>query len=593
MSTPADSIAAAIAAFHSGNTSRTISIGLEALATSDGPVLRHLLGVAYCRNGDPATGIAHLARAAELRPRDPQILLMLMRALIDAGRPNEALAVAFTAEGLPAAAVAALWRARAEAAHAAADAGAEAEALRCVVELEPRDDRARDLLIHLLIATDRAEDALAQTDALPPSRDRQRHRSAALIALRRFDEVTAIDSALLASDPGDRATWLSALLLADRLRDGPRLSALVEHARAGAYLEAEINFARALDAKHGGRFEQALAQAQASAVTGDPARAPALAAALADRLGRADEAMAAAIAKSAATPDREQWIRRGAAHRAQLGHLLDTMTPNWASAWPKDHPGDRAAPTFLVGFPRSGTTLLDTFLMGHPGVTVIEEENMLDLAGRELGDQANLHRVDDATVARARAAYFAALDPHLTKDGKPRLVIDKLPLAMTGVPVIKRLFPDARIIFAMRHPADCVLSSFLQAFRLNDAMANFLHLDDAARFYDVAMQVWERAAALLGVDRHVVVYEELVADPEAVLRPLIAWLGLDWSDDLLDHRATASRRQAIVTPSYDQVTQPLHRRAAGRWRNYSAYLEPVRTLLEPWAIRHGYGPMGQ
>ena len=591
MPTSADSIAGAVAAFHSGDTSRTISLVLDALAEDDSPALRHLLGVAYCRAGDPASGSIHLARAAALRPRDPQITLMLMRALVDSGRPGEALAIAFTAEGLPAAAVAALWRARAEAAHAAADAAAEAEALRCVVALEPRDERARDLLIPLLIATDRAGDALAELDGLAPSRDRQRHRSAALVALRRFDEAMAMDSALLASDSSDRATWLSALLLADRLRDGPRLASLVAHARAGAFAETEVNFARALEAKLDGRIDQALALAQASTLAGDPARAPALAAALADRLGQADAAMAAAVAKSAATPDRDHWRRRGAAHRAQLDRLLQTMTPEWVGSWPANRPDERSAPTFLVGFPRSGTTLLDTFLMGHPGIAVLEEENMLDLAGRELGDQADLHRVDAATVARARAAYFAALAPHLAAGGPPRLVIDKLPLAMTGVPVIKRLFPDARIIFAMRHPADCVLSSFLQAFRLNDAMANFLDLQDAARFYDVAMQVWDRASDLLAIDSHVVIYEELVADPDAVLRPLIAWLGLEWRDDLLDHRATASRRRAIVTPSYDQVTQPLHRRAAGRWRQYAAHLEPVRALLEPWAIRHGYGPM--
>ncbi len=231
--------------------------------------------------------------------------------------------------------------------------------------------------------------------------------------------------------------------------------------------------------------------------------------------------------------------------------------------------------------------------MGHAGIEVIEEENMLDLAARELGDQENLDRVGAATIARARAVYFEALDAHLSTDGKPRHVIDKLPLAMTGVPIIKKLFPAARIIFAMRHPADCVLSSFLQAFRLNDAMANFLDLEDAARFYDVAMKVWGRAAELLSVDTHVVVYEELVADPEAAMRPLIAWLGLEWSDDLLDHRSTATRRRAIVTPSYDQVTQPIHRRASGRWRNYSTYLQPVRALIEPWAIYHGYGLMDE
>lgn len=592
MTTSAENIAAAIAAFHAGDNSTAIRIALETVAISDDATMRHLLGVAHCRMGDLATGITHLERAVALRPRDPQILLMLMRASIDSGQAPAALKLAFDANGLPEAALAALWRTRAEAAHAVADPRLEAEALRCVVELQPGDEMARDLLIPLLIATDSAEAALMHLDVLSPSRDRQRHRSTALVALRRFDEAAAIDSDLLNNDPTDRATWLSALLLADRQRDGARLRSLLTLARQSGYPDLEVNYGQALEAKLEGRFEEALALAQASSVAGDPARAFALTAALADRLGHAEQAMAAAIAKSAAVPDRAGWIKRGAEHRAQLGHLLEAMTPEWATGWPAAGTSERSAPTFLVGFPRSGTTLLDTFLSGHEAIEVIEEKNMLDLAGRVLGDQQDLHRIDAATVAQARAVYFSALDQHLCKDGKPRTIIDKLPLAMTGAPIIKRLFPDAKIIFAMRHPADCVLSSFLQAFQLNDAMANFLELEDAARLYDVAMQVWIRAADLFSIDSHVVVYEELVADPESVLRPLIAWLGLEWHGDLLDHRSTAAGRGAIVTPSYDQVTQPLYRRASGRWRNYSAYLEPVRGLIEPWAIRHGYGPMG-
>jgi len=591
MRTSADNIAAAIAAFHGGDNSEAIRIALELVDISESATLRHLLGVAHCRMGDLATGITHLERAVAIRPNDTQILLMLMRALIDVGRPSAALEVAFSAEGSPAVALAALWRTRAEAAHLTADARLEAEALHCVVELEPGNGTARDMLIPLLIATDCDDGALKHLDALAPSRDRQRHRSAALVALRRFDEAAAIDSELLERDPTDRATWLSALLLADRQRDRSRLLSLVTLAQKSDYSDLEINYAQALEAKLEGLFEEALALAQASSIPGDPTRAFALTAALADRLGHAEQAMAAAIARSAAVPDRARWIKRGEEYRAQLGHLLQAMTPEWVEGWPKDRPSARSAPTFLVGFPRSGTTLLDTFLSGHRSIEVVEEKNMLDLAGRALGNQENLHQVDAATLAHARSVYFSALDQHLSGDGKPRIIIDKLPLAMTGVPIIKRLFPDAKIIFAMRHPADCVLSSFLQAFRLNDGMANFLDLEDAARLYDVAMQVWTRGSDLFSVDSHTLVYEELVSDPEGALRPLIVWLGLEWQSDLLDHRSTAASRGVVVTPSYDQVTQPLYHRAAGRWRNYSVYLEPVRGLIEPWAICHGYGPM--
>lgn len=170
-------------------------------------------------------------------------------------------------------------------------------------------------------------------------------------------------------------------------------------------------------------------------------------------------------------------------------------------------------------------------------------------------------------------------------------MIDKLPLAMTGAAVIHRLFPDAKIIFARRHPADSVLSNFLQSFRMNDAMANFLDLHDGAQFYDVAMRLWTLARETLNLDTRDLVYEELVVDPAAALQPLVEWLGLPWDEALLDHQRTAAARDVIVTPSYDQVTQPIHRRAAGRWRRYMEQLAPVLPLLEPWALRLGYGRM--
>lgn len=165
---------------------------------------------------------------------------------------------------------------------------------------------------------------------------------------------------------------------------------------------------------------------------------------------------------------------------------------------------------------------------------------MLAAAARILGDQINLDKADASTIQQARAAYFTELDRHLIEPPAGRLIIDKLPLAMTGASIIHRLFPGARIIFAQRHPVDSVLSNFLQSFRLNDAMANFLDIEDAAKFYDVAMRLWVRSRRLLNLDARDLVYEELVDDPGAALRPLVEWLGLPWHEALLDHQRTAA-----------------------------------------------------
>ena len=119
--------------------------------------------------------------------------------------------------------------------------------------------------------------------------------------------------------------------------------------------------------------------------------------------------------------------------------------------------------------------------------------------------------------------------------------------------------------------------------------ANFLRIEDAARLYDEEMQLWTRSVEVLPLRRHVVRYENLVEDPEAELRPLAQFLGLEWLPQMLDHRATARSRAFIKTPSYSQVTEPVNTRAVGRWINYRKQLEPVLPILEPWAERMGYG----
>ena len=241
----------------------------------------------------------------------------------------------------------------------------------------------------------------------------------------------------------------------------------------------------------------------------------------------------------------------------------------------------------VVGFPRSGTTLLDTFLMGHPDVTVLEEIEFVDPLERILGNIPGLPDRSTDELEQARDAYLAEMDLHLPEN-PGKLIVDKLPLKLLATPYLHMLFPDLRIIFAQRHPCDCVLSCFMQAFALNNAMAPFLDIEDSAQYHDAILSFWERARDTLGLRVHTVVYEELIGDPEASLRPLTEFLGLDWRNGLLDHRATAKARGAISTPSFDQVVQPLNSKASGRWRRYREQLEPVLPMLLPWAGRLGY-----
>jgi hypothetical protein len=187
----------------------------------------------------------------------------------------------------------------------------------------------------------------------------------------------------------------------------------------------------------------------------------------------------------------------------------------------------------------------------------------------------------------ARQAYFEELDRYIDPECSG-LIVDKMPLNMLRLLLIHCLFPDAKVIFAQRHPGDCVLSGFMQSFTLNDAMACFLTIEDSADFYDAAMTLFNASRAALPVSVYTLVYEELVADPANALHPLIDFLGLEWRPELLDHTATAKARGAIITPSYDQVVQPLSKAPSGRWRRYELQLASVLPVLLPWARRLGY-----
>ena len=136
--------------------------------------------------------------------------------------------------------------------------------------------------------------------------------------------------------------------------------------------------------------------------------------------------------------------------------------------------------------------------------------------------------------------------------------------------------------------ADVLLSCYFSSFRLTPQLANFLRLDTAAEFYDLAFSSWERSRELMPIDVHTVVYEKLVENSEAELRPVADWLGIDWRDEMLDHAETAASRELIATASYAQVTEPVYRRSVGRWQQYRSHLEPVLPVLRPWAEKFGY-----
>ncbi|CAK9039529.1 Uncharacterized protein aq_1088 [Durusdinium trenchii] len=167
------------------------------------------------------------------------------------------------------------------------------------------------------------------------------------------------------------------------------------------------------------------------------------------------------------------------------------------------------------------------------------------------------------------------------------LVIDKLPLNTILLGLIYRLFPDAKVIFALRDPRDVVLSCFQQRFGMNAAMFQLLKLDSAAMYYDQVMSLAEVYRARLPLNLHVVRYEDVVGDIKKTVSDLLGFLGLEWEDGILEYRNQAHNRW-ISTPSSEQVIQPLYGSSIGKWRNYQRHMETIMPILEPWVEKYGY-----
>jgi hypothetical protein len=286
--------------------------------------------------------------------------------------------------------------------------------------------------------------------------------------------------------------------------------------------------------------------------------------------------------------------------QAPLGHLRalsDALSPAFFQRWfeaAQAFPSRRMA--VLASFPRSGTTLLEQVLDSHSGLVSSDEREafardifpaMWMTPQTPLPTAEALDAMPAERLVSLRGRYFTYMEAALNEAIGDRVHLDKNPTLTLVLPGFLRLFPETRVLIALRDPRDVVISCFMQYLPLNNNSVYFLTLERTALRYSIDMGIWRKLREMIASPWLEIHYEETVHDLEKEARRALDFLGLSWEPQVLKYRERLIQK-AVGSPTYEAVNQPLYTRAIGRWKNYQEFLEPYLPILQPSIDAFGY-----
>lgn len=257
---------------------------------------------------------------------------------------------------------------------------------------------------------------------------------------------------------------------------------------------------------------------------------------------------------------------------------------------------DHASPFFLVGFPRSGTTMTEQILGAHPDIVTSGEALLIHRVRERLKQampgyesvSARLGEIEPGLIAELRAQYWCEAEQIVPGGIDGRWFLDKLPLNCIDLGLINIIFPGTRVIMLHRDPRDACLSCYMQLFGLNAALINFLSWTRTGAFYAEVMDLWLFLREIVTLPILEIRYEDIVDDLEASGRKVLAHLGLPWNERLLSFQERARARE-INTPSYEAVTKTVNRSAVARWKRYKDRISEIEPNLRRFIDAFGYG----
>jgi len=575
-----DAFRRAVAAHKSGRLGEAERLyGRVLVAHPDHAEALHLRGLAAYQRGAGEPALTFMRRAIAIAPGVARYHNNLALVFAAAGRHELAEAACRRALALDPAYAEALVNL----ANALKERGALTEAvdvLRRAINARPDYAPAHNNLANLLKDQGRL-DAAVDAYRAAIARDRryvaaQYNLSVALVALGRLDEAEDACRRTLELAPRHAPAHNN---LGNVLRFRGRIDAAIASFRAAIAIDpdfaaAHCNLAELVPARAGDAAFDRLERLR-DRPTLPPHERISLDFALGrmyDAIGETDRAFDAYRAGNHLRAREAVRLGRGfdaADHRRRTDRLIETFSPDLFERMADSaRDGADETPVFIVGMPRSGTTLVEQILASHPTVHGAGELAAIDRLIATLdGYPEAIAALDPASRRALGARYLEALRAHSATAAR---ITDKLPLNLFNLGFIALILPGARVIHCRRDPRDTCLSCFTHDFGPGNEFSD--DLADLAAFHGDYHRLGAHWRATLPLPMIEVRYEDLVADIEAESRRLIAFLGLEW-----DPRCTAFHHseRAVLTSSSAQVRQPIHGRAVGRWRRYERRLTPL------------------
>jgi tetratricopeptide (TPR) repeat protein len=313
---------------------------------------------------------------------------------------------------------------------------------------------------------------------------------------------------------------------------------------------------------------------------------------LLDRTERYDEAMetlAEAKKLVRGLADIPVLLRQYDTFEGKYRHTTKALPANIVRTWSKEFPEKSRVViprlAYLGGHPRSGTTLLEQVLGAHPETSALDEPKAFAMVVVRMFNA--MPQLSPARLNLIRRRYVEALQMELGAGADNKLLLDKNPIDAMKLCIWLRVFPELRVIMALRDPRDVIISCYFQNLALNPFTANFLFLERAARHYANFMDIWLAARQWEGFAWIESRYEDVVANVEKEGRRVMDFLELPWQQEQAQFHET-SRNKRMFAPTYKDARQPLYNRSVARWRAYEKYLAPSQPILEPYCRELGY-----